>query len=409
MCYMYAIKTPHTIGKGNKYPMKSDSKFSRFAFVSPWPLLIFFIIPILFVLSVKFHLQLPLAGSKAPILYNNACLSLFVALRFLYYLKGMTGSIRYGAKRGMPLNVTECVSSASVLRSSLTSAGYQFDSSGTYAEKSDRGYLGTTLLYAGLFIVISTGTVDNMRQFSGTLLHGVGTSVDLNNTEKYRALITGPFTTEPTTLPKMKIIRHLIPDAVNPNGAADVVFIGATGKEQQTILKAPVPYRNGEFDIYMAKMIYEPKIAVAIDGASPVFNGQIMLWPLAKKVNDFGFYAPFSEGNLDGELFYQPEKSRLKMVLRQGSNILMDKELIFQVDRQQAMGNISFTVERMGVWSEIHVVKRRHFPLIIFGGIAAFIGLMARLVIRPKRVWLEETAGECRVRWVGKNLMRNEK
>jgi hypothetical protein len=352
---------------------------------------------------------LPLAGSKSPILYNNACLSLFIALRFLYYLKGMTGRIKYGAECGMPRKTTESTQSVSVLRNSLTTAGYQFDNAGSYAEKSDRGYLGTMLLYAGLFIVIFTGTLDNMRQFSGTILHSVGASLDLNASDKYRVLATGPFTDEPTTLPKMKIIRHLIPDATYPRGAADVVFINTTGKEQQVILKAPDPYYAGEFDIYMAKMLYEPTIAVSIDGATPVYNGKLMLKPLAEKVDNFGFYTAFVDGNLDGEVYYQPEKSRLKMVLRQGSNTLMDKELIFQVERQQTMGNISFTVERMGVWSEIHVVKRRHFPLIIFGGVVALIGLLIRLVIRPQRVWLEEADHGCRIRVSGKDVERRLK
>lgn len=385
--------------------MKTDSKLSRYLFISPWPLLVFFIIPLLFILSVKLHIRLPLAGSKSPLLYNNACFSLLVAIRFLYYLRGMTRAIRYGADRGMPREATEIAQPVSKVRSSLAAAGYQFDGTRNYAEKRDSGYLGTTILYAGLFIVLFTGTLDNMRQFSGTLLHGVGASIDLNTIDKYRALATGPFTTTPTTLPKMKILRHLIPDATYPRGAAEVVFVGPDGKQQKVILKAPDPYSVGNFDIYMAKMLYEPKIVVTIDGAIPVFNGRIMLWPLATKVDGYGFYAPFVEGNLDGEVYYQPEKSRLKMVLRQGRNTLMDKELIFQVDRQQTLGNISFTVERMGVWSEIHVVRRRHMPLILLGGIIAVIGLLMRVAIRPQRVWLEEAPEGCRVRYVGKNLL----
>ena len=388
--------------------MKTDSRLARFFFTSPWPLLVFFVLPLLFILSIRFHVRLPLADPKSLILYNNACFSLFVALRFLYYLRGLTRTIRYGADSGVPRNAAEIARPVPGVRSSLAAAGYRFDSAGTYAEKRDLGYLGTTVLYAGLFIVLFTGTQDTLRQFSGTLLHGVGIPVDLNAGEKYVALATGPFTAMPTTLPKMKIMRHLIPDAAHPLGAAEVVFISPNGKQQQVTLKAPDPFSVGGFDIYMAKMLYEPKIAVTIDGASPVFNGRILLKPLAAKVNDYGFYAPFVEGNLDGEVYYQPEKSRLRMVLRQGSNTLMDRELIFQVDRQQTMGNIAFTVERMGVWSEIHVVKRRHMPVIFMGGILVFIGLMMRLYFRPQRVWLEETAEGCRVRMVGKNPLRDE-
>jgi hypothetical protein len=204
----------------------------------------------------------------------------------------------------------------------------------------------------------------------------------------------------------MKIIRHIIPDATYPKGAAEFVFINSSGKQQEVILKSPDPYRVGGFDIFMDKMYYEPKILVTIDGATPVFNGQIMLRPLAVKINDYGFYGPFVEGNLDGEVYYQPEKSRLKMVLRQGRNVLIDKELIFQVERQQTLGNISFTCENMGVWSEIHVVRRRHMPFIFLGGIIVAIGLLMRVAIRPQRVWLEEAAEGCRVRVVGKEAMK---
>ncbi|MEI6702172.1 MAG: hypothetical protein WCL71_01390, partial [Deltaproteobacteria bacterium] len=348
--------------------MKTDSTLSRFIFTSFWPLLVFLIIPFLFILNIRFHLQLPLAGNKSSVLYNNACLSVFIALRVIYYLRGLTRTIRYGADSGIPKAATETDRSVSEIKSRLTESGFQFDNAGSYAEKQDRGYLGTTLLYAGLFIVIFTGTLDNMRQFSGTFLHGVGMALDLNTNDRYRALATGPLTTEPTTLPKMKIMSHILPDATYPLGAAEVVFINPTGKEQKVILKAPDPYRAGNFDIYMARMLYEPTISVSIDGAIPVYNGRIMLKPLAAKVDDFGFYTSFVDGNLDGEVYYQPEKSRLKMVLRQGSNALMDKELIFQVERRQTMGNISFTVERMGVWSEIHVVQRRHMPVVFIGG-----------------------------------------
>jgi len=245
--------------------MKTDSKFFRFTFTSPWPLLVFLIIPFLFILSIRFHLQLPLVGSTSSVLYNNAFLSLFVALRVIYYLRGLTRTIRYGADRGIPKASTETARSVSEIKSRLTESGFQFDNAGSYAEKRDLGYLGTALLYAGLLIVFSTGTLDNMRQFSGTFLHGVGMALDLNTNDRYRALATGPFTTAPTTLPKMKIMSHLLPDATYPLGAAEVVFINPTGKEHRVILKAPDPYRAGNFDIYMARMLYEPTISVSID------------------------------------------------------------------------------------------------------------------------------------------------
>ncbi len=386
--------------------MKIDLKLSKFIFTSPLPILLFFIIPLLFILRSIFHIQLPLAASKYPLLYNNACLSLFVGIRFIYYLKGSSCTIRYGSDRGVPRNELNITQSASVVKGSLTAAGYHFDSSNAYAEKHDIGYFGTMLLYFGLFLVLFTGTLDNMRQFSGTLLHGVGAAVDLNTIDRYRTLVTGPLTSAPTTLPKMKIIRNIIPEAAYPLGAAESIFIDADGKQHKVVLKSPEPYHAGSYDIYMAKMLYEPKISVSIDGAVPVFKGKVLLWPLMPKIDNFGFYNSFIDGNLDGEVFYQPEKSRLKVVLRQGKNTLVDKELIFQVEQQQTSGNISFVCERMGVWSEIKVVRRRHMPIIVFGAVIALIGLAIRLTVRPQRVWMKELQQGCAVKYTGKDVER---
>ncbi len=44
--------------------------------------------------------------------------------------------------------------------------------------------------------------------------------------------------------------------------------------------------------------------------------------------------------------------------------------------------------------------------IIALGGIVAFIGLVMRIAIRPRRVWLEETAAGCRVKAVGRDIER---
>ena len=71
--------------------------------------------------------------------------------------------------------------------------------------------------------------------------------------------------------------------------------------------------------------------------------------------------------------------------------------MLFQVDREQSSGNLTVRCNTMGVWTEIHVVRRRHMPLVLLGGGLAVVGLILRLAIRPRRVWLEETPQGCRV------------
>jgi hypothetical protein len=207
---------------------------------------------------------------------------------------------------------------------------------------------------------------------------------------------------KPATLPMIKIFKQFIPDATYPRGAAEIAFYPADGKEQAVILKPSDPFRAGAYNIYMSKMVYEPTIAITFDNFRPVFNGKIMLNQMAAKVNGFGFAGTFAEGDINGSVYYQPEKSRLRVVLYQGDQLRLDAEQIFQVDRLISSGNFLIMCEKMGVWSEIHVVHRRHMNIIWMGGIVALIGLLMRLAIRPQRIWLEETPDWCRVRWVGK-------
>jgi hypothetical protein len=367
--------------------LKIDSKLLRLVFTSLWPLSIFFVIPLLVVLSVSLHVHLPLTNTEYPLLYNNACFTLFVALRFLYYLQRITRAIRYGSCTGAPRQSINIARPAGSARSLLASSGYVFNSSGNYGEKRDSGYLGTMILYAGLFVVLLTGTWDNMFQYSGTLLDSIGASTDLNRIEAYRHLTTGRMTRKPSTLPKIKIVKQYIPDATYPRGAAEIALISADGKEQTILLKASDTYRAGAYDIYMSKMVYEPRIVITIDNATPVFNGQITLNQMAAKENGIVFYGTFVEGLLDGNVYYQPENSRLRVVVHQGNVQLLDTELIFQVDRLSRSGNFSIMCEKMGAWSEIHVVHRRHMNIIWLGGIVALIGLLMRIAIRPQRVW----------------------
>jgi hypothetical protein len=389
--------------------MKIDSKLSRLFCRSPWLLLIFLVIPLVVILSVVFHVKLPLSGSKYPLLVNNACFALFVLFRFLSYLPGLTKSIRYGSGNGKPRQSTELARSADIVRSSLTDAGFIFEAdSNNYCEKRENGYFGTVLVYAGLLLFLFTGTLDNLFQFSGTLQDGIGVATDLKKMELYKSVSIGPVTANLNSLPKLRIIKQFIPSATYPRGATEVAFQFPDGKEQTVILKSPEPFKAGAYDIYMSKMVYEPKIAITIDNVMPVFNGMVTLDQLLENINDFSFFGTFVEGPIDGKVFYQPEKSRLRVVVNQGAEQLLDTELIFQTDKLSRSANFSIMCEKMGVWSEIYVVHRRHMYLILIGGILSVIGLLMRVAIRPQRVWLEETAEGCVVRTVGKNLLRDE-
>ncbi len=384
--------------------MKAESKLSRLLLVSPWFLLVFLVIPVIVILSIMLHVRLPLAGSK-PLLASNICFASLVACRLLRYLAGIRKEIRYGAGYRRPRGSVTLPLPVAEVRGVLKGAGYSLAADGRYAEKRDLGYLGTTVLYGGLLIVLSVGSWDNLRQFSGVLLDGVGPATRLNRTESYRRLSTGPLAARPDSLPRMRIISQNLPDSKYPKGATEVSLVSEDGKELTKLLVPKVPVKYGAYDIYMAKLVFQPQIVIKTRDGKTLFDAFVTLDPLVQKRGEFGFYGPYVGSDLVGGVYYQPEKSRLMVVITRGGKRVVT-DLTFQVDQQAVQGDYVLSCAKMGQWSEIHVVRRRHMGLLWFGGVIAGIGLLLRMAILPQRAWLEETADGCTVRASGKETKK---
>jgi len=114
----------------------------------------------------------------------------------------------------------------------------------------------------------------------------------------------------------------------------------------------------------------------------------------------YSFYGLFQGYNIAGGVYYQPEKSSLLVVISRNEKKVVT-EMAFQVDQEVKQGEFIISCSKMGQWSEIHVVHRRHKALLVIGGIIAAFGLLLRIAVRPQRVWLEETAEGCRLRETG--------
>jgi hypothetical protein len=84
-------------------------------------------------------------------------------------------------------------------------------------------------------------------------------------------------------------------------------------------------------------------------------------------------------------------------------------DMVFQVDQQVVKGDFILSCAKMGQWSEIHVIRRRHKGLLVIGGVIALIGLLLRVAIRPQRVWLEEVAEGTTVWSSGKETLNGLK
>ena len=381
--------------------MKADSNMYRLILVSPWSLCIFLLIPLLVILSVSLHIRLPFLGSTTPLIVNNIFFAFIAACRLLRYSAGMRSPLRYGATHGKPRRSVMYPMPVADARAQLVVAGFLFDTQGGYAEKHDRGYYGTTILYGGLFILLSVGSWDNLQQFSGVLLDGIGMTTNLNSVKTYRTISKGPMAPIPASLPKMQIINQLLPDTINPKGATEVAFILPDGKAERVILKPSDPVSYGAYDVYMAKLVFEPQIVIKTKDSQILFDDFVKLDPLVQKRGVYSFYGLFHGDILGGGVYYQPEKSTLMVVISRGDKKVVS-DMTFQTDQQVEQGDYILSCSKMGQWSEIHVVHRRHKVLLVVSAVIAFIGLLLRMALRPQRVWLEEAAEGCRTWSVGK-------
>jgi hypothetical protein len=377
--------------------MSFASRFSRLLFVSPWLLPVFLVIPLLVIVSVALNVRIFFLGSTTPLLVNNICFALVAGGRLLRYLTQYPKNIRYAATYRQPRNSNAIPLPKAAASSLLTRSGYRFDAAGGYGEKRDSGYLGTTIFYAGLFVLLSVGSWDNLQQFSGLLLDGMGTATDLNRLTRYRSITKGALAAIPKSLPKMQITNQHLPDSTYPMGATEIVLYPDDGKPLTYLLKPRDPVSYDGYDIYMAKLVFEPQIVIKrSDLNQPLFDSIVTLNPLVEKRGVYSFYGLFQGYNIGGGVYYQPEKSSLLVVISRNNKKVVT-EMAFQVDQEVKQGDFIVSCAKMGQWSEIHVVHRRHKGLLIFGGLVALAGLLLRMAIRPQRVWLEETAEGCRV------------
>lgn len=387
--------------------MKAESKLFRLVLISPWSLLIFLVIPLLVIMSITLQLRLPLVRSTTPLLVNNVCFAFFVACRLLRYLAGIKKPIRYGAAWCRPRQSVTLSSPVAEVRDLLGKTGYSFADDGCYGEQRDLGYLGTTVMYAGLFILLFVGSWDNLRQFSGVLLDGIGPATSLNKVESYLRVNKGPFAASPVSLPRMQIISQFLPDSTYPKGATDVVLIAEDGKTEKITLIPGKPVSYGAFKISMAKLVFQPQIVIKDSDTRIILSDELVtLDPLVQKRGAYGFYGLFQGPILGGGVYYQPEKNMLMVVISKGDEKVVS-DLAFQVDQQVVKGDYILSCAKMGQWSEIHVIRKRNKTLLVIGGAIAVIGLLLRIAIRPRRVWLEEATAGCTI-WSSDREAMNE-
>jgi len=386
--------------------MSNNSKLLRFLVRSPLPLIIFIIMPAALVLSATLHVPLPFRITQKMLLANNCALLLFLAARLLHYLSGLRHAIRYGESAHPAAAPLTPARPAAQVREGLTKEGYHWNNDGSYAEKRDRGYLGTVLVYTGLVLLLFLGTWENLSQFSGTLLHGIGLPAELEKRGTY-SLLTRGILSSSSGLPKLEVTKQIFASSTYNRGASDITLWpkGGSAPLRTTLVGSGDPYRYKGFDIYLAKQLVDVALNLRTrnDREKIVLYDTVKLSPLWKKEGDYSMYGTFrTPAGHEGEAFYNPDNKTFKFTMTHEGKTVLDTEYVLYQYREKEVGDFVISLDAMGNWSEIHVVRRRHMELLWVGGVIALLGLIMRIAFRPQRVWLEETTEGCRVWTTGR-------
>lgn len=364
-------------------------------FTSPYLLLVFLIIPAVTVASHLLHLPYP----KSLLMLNNVCFLLVLVLRSGWYLSRLGAALRYGADQGRPDRSSDMKSSAATLGKKLTAAGYRFDAGGSYGEKPDFGYLGTAILYIGLMLLLLFGTWDNLRQYSGAVVTGPGAAVPMRQAQTFER---GPLVFL-AKMPQVQVRRQLMPDRQWPDGATDIALLSPDEKVLVSGITSPgKPLHYAGFDYEMSRLMFDTTIVIS-QGGRPGIGGEIRLKPMQVKQGEYGYYGavPNTGPGIHGDAWYNPVKQSLKLILTLNGKQIFGDYLQTLTRTSVTNGDYNVTFQRLGQWSDIRIVNTRHFTLMKLGGVIALIGLLTRLLIRPKRVWLEESGEGCRVWTIG--------
>ena len=374
------------------------ARIKRFIFVSPAFFLIFLIIPLLLLLG-KTQPQLHgIPVSTGMMLWNILFLVLAVAQRFISALLRIRSSLRYDCGERVPADLTAVSARTGTVRDALLSAGYSFSSNGDYGEKRDLGFWGGIVFYAGFFALLSFGTWANLTQFSGTLLIGTGDPFPLAQESTYKMLINGPFASL-KGLPYLKVHRQIFQSPEYPQGATEIALYTKEGKKLlRGIIEPYKPLHYLDYDINLSCFVYEVRPVIKSPTYGTILDDNFKLLPLAGKHDRYTHGNGFKTGPFTGSITYDPDKRQMHLIMARENKTILDTELVFQLEYRKQLGEFTVEFEKLGQWSEIHISRHRHMDRLQLFAIIAVIGALIRSIIRPRRVWLEDSEdGGCRV------------
>jgi hypothetical protein len=374
---------------------------------SPLFLVLFLIIPAAVILNRFVPLAKIVTLDANLIMVNNVCLLAALALRFFLCVVRLRQAVPYGAEGRPEGGELELGRPLEAVRADLAGAGYQFDQSGSYAEKRNPAFLGTTILYGGLFLVLLIGTFENLRQYSNVVLLGVGQPMKLASSEGI-SLGKGVLSLA-SVMPQLQVKQQFPPSSQWPNGATEIALLSDNNAvlARKTIFWGGEPLKYGGLEYHMGRFLYDAVLTVGTPKGYIEFDGFIKLQPLwDQRQGAYTHAATFKGQRGDWTALYDPARKALNLEITKKDGNVQRGEIVFQKDQKKVIGDFIAELSTMGSWSEIHVLRPHHMYLLVAAGVVALLGLLMRLVFWPQRVWLEGASQGSRAWCAGREACR---
>jgi hypothetical protein len=389
---------------------KKNSRLYRLLFISPWLPLIFIGLLAFSIYADHKHLAIP-SFIRSPwdlIIFNNVCFVLVIAIRFVSQLARLNRKFRY--EYGGRPHTPSGQSSASLesVRARFTKVGYYFDKNG-YGEKRTLSLPATTIIYGGILLALLVGSYDNMRQFSGVFVQGVGLPLPLDVADNYLNVFMGPLSTL-KDMPKFQVRNLILDDAKWPKGAVEIALY-ENGKGNAVVAHGMVamdgqPLIYSGLEYHLGQILLKVPLQILADKGYKEFDDTLIVQPLDPPQGNYTYYSSFTGASLRWDLLYDPARKAFRLLGGMSGHNIVDGVLQFGRDNAKQMGAFTVMVPVYSQRAEIHVVRHRHMALIILGIGITVIGVVMRLLFRPQRVWLEEIPGGCRAWGCGGEVKR---
>jgi hypothetical protein len=377
-------------------------------YTSPFLPIFFLAIFGLFILTQ--FVNVPLISSLGPTLLtvSNLSLLLLVALRFLFYAKGLRHDLRYDADRHPRNDGVVITRPVDQVRTDFVAAGYRFDPDGRYGEKRNLAHLGVTLVYGGLLLALLIGTFDYLRQYSGTVFQGVGVPMDLSNRRGYLSVVKGPLAST-SGLPQIRVNKQIQPNREWPKGATEIALLA----KDSTVLSTGTigasggkPLKFKGYEYHFNKFLYDVMFAIKTSNGHVEFDDMVKLQPVVQPEGNYTYSSRFKGERYRWIALFDPERKALRLVaLDQKGAQVVDGVIVFQKEPTKEMGDFAVQFSAMSHWSEMHIVHARHMYLLVVGLLIAVAGGLMRLVYRPERVWLDLAPEGCQVWTTGRETL----